>query len=85
MGRTVLFMKKKDGSLRLCIDYRGLNKVTIKNKYPLPRIHELLDQLEGAMWFSKIDLASGYHQIPISEGTSRRQHFALITDTSNLS
>ncbi|KAF8050753.1 hypothetical protein N665_1891s0003 [Sinapis alba] len=63
----VLFVKKKDGSMRLCIDYRGINNMTIKNKYPLPRIDELLDQLQGESWFSKIDLASGYHQIPISE------------------
>ena len=50
-GAPVLFVKKKDGSMRLCIDYRGINNVTIKDKYPLPRIDELLDQLQGASWF----------------------------------
>jgi hypothetical protein len=62
-GAPVLFVKKKDGTLRLCIDYRQLNKVTIKNKYPLPRIDDLFDQLGGASVFSKIDLTSGYHQV----------------------
>ena len=57
----VLFMKKKDGSLRLCIDYRQLNRVTIRNQYPLPRIDELFDQLQGSRVYSKIDLRSGYH------------------------
>ena len=61
----MLFVKKKDGTLRLCIDYRELNKVTIKNKYPLPRIDDLFDQLQGASVFSKIDLRSGYHQLKI--------------------
>ena len=60
-------MKKKDGTLRMCVDYRELNKVTVKNKYPLPRIDDLFDQLKGASVFSKIDLRSGYHQLKIKE------------------
>ena len=60
-GAPVLFVKKKDGSFRMCIDYRQLNKVTIKNKYPLPRIDDLFDQLQCACTFSKIDLRSGFH------------------------
>jgi hypothetical protein len=64
-GCPALFVKKKDESLRLCIDYHPLNAVTIKNKYPLPRIDVLFDQLVGAKVFSKIDLHSGYHQIKI--------------------
>ena len=66
-GAPVLFVKKKDGTMRLCIDYRELNKVTIKNKYPLPRIDDLFDQLQGVSVFSKIDLRSGYHQLKIKE------------------
>ena len=54
-------MKKKDGTLRMCIDYRQLNKVTVKNCYPMPRIDDLFDQLQRAVIFSKIDLRSGYH------------------------
>jgi len=65
MGITLLFMKKKDGTMRMCINYRSLNAVTIKNKYPLPRIDDLLDQLKKAKFFSKIDLRSGYHQMKI--------------------
>jgi hypothetical protein len=64
-GAPVLFVKKKDGSMRLCVDYRALNKVTIKNKYPLPKIDDLFDQLKGAKYFSKIDLRSGYYQLKI--------------------
>jgi hypothetical protein len=64
-GYLALFVKKKDNSLRLCVDYRPLNVVTIKNKYPLPRIDILFDQLAGVKVFSKIDLLSGYHQIKI--------------------
>ena len=66
-GAPVLFFKKKDGSMSLCIDYRELNKVTVRNKYPLPRIDNLFDQLQGAKKFSKIDLSSGYHQLKIKK------------------
>jgi len=61
-GAPVLFVRKKDGTLRMCVDYRGLNKITRKNRHPLPRIDELIDRLRGAKFFSKLDLLSGYHQ-----------------------
>ncbi|KAA0042480.1 pol protein [Cucumis melo var. makuwa] len=84
-GAPVLFVKKNDGSMRLCIDYRELNKVTVKNIYPLPRIDDLFDQLQGATVFSKIDLRSGYHQLRIKDGDvpktafrSRYGHYEFI-------
>ena len=66
-GASVLFVKKKNGTLRMCIDYRQLNKVTINNKYPLPRIDDLFDELQGSSFFFKIDLRSGYHQLRVSD------------------
>jgi hypothetical protein len=66
-GAPVLFVKKKDGSMRMRIDYRELNKRTIKNSYPLPRIDDLFDQLQGSSYYSKIDLRLGYHQVRVQE------------------
>ncbi|KAL0543937.1 hypothetical protein IC582_019043 [Cucumis melo] len=84
-GAPVLFVKKKDGSMRLCIDYRELNKVTIKNRYPLPMIDDFFDQLQGTTIFSKIDLRSGYHQLRIRDSDipkaafrSRYRHYEFI-------
>ena len=64
-GAPMLFVKKNDGSMRLCVDYRQLNRVTIRNNYPLPRIDDLFDQLQGAFYFSKIDFRSSYHQLRV--------------------
>ena len=84
-GALILFLKKKDGSLRLCIDYRQLNIVTIRNQYPLPRIDELLDHLQGFRVYSEIDLRSGYHQLRVQESDvpktafrTRYEHYEFL-------
>ena len=74
-GAPVLFVRKKDGSLRMCIDYRQLNKVTIKNRYALPRIDDLFDQLQGAKCFSKIDLWLGYNKVRVREADIQKTAF----------
>jgi hypothetical protein len=76
-GAPVIFVPKKDGTQRLCMDYCVLNEVTIKNKYSLPRIDDLFDQLHGACVFSKIDLQSGYHQLKIRECDIPKTAFVL--------
>lgn len=74
-GAPILFVRKKDGSLRMCVDYRRLNAITVKNRAPLPRIEELFDQLSGATVFSKIDLAQGYHQMRVDEADIAKTAF----------
>jgi hypothetical protein len=76
LGAPVLFVQKKDGSQRMCVDYRSLNDVTVKNKYPLPRIEDLFNQMRGARVFSKIDLRSGYHQIKIRPSDNSKADFS---------
>ncbi|GJZ85932.1 putative reverse transcriptase domain-containing protein [Tanacetum coccineum] len=78
-GALVLFVKKKDGSFHMCIDYRELNKLTIKNHYPLPKIDDLFDQLQGARYFSKIDLRSGYHQLRVHDDDDDNSKTAFRT------
>ena len=77
-GASILFVKKKDGSLRLCVDYRGLNKVTVKNRYPLPLIAGLLDQLGEAKIYSKIDLRGAYNLVRIKEGDEWKTAFRTM-------
>jgi len=74
-GTPILFVPKKSGKLRLCVDYHGLNAITIKNRYPLPLISELLDRLSGSVVFSKIDLRNAYHWIRICEGDEWKTAF----------
>ena len=73
----MLFVKKKDGTLQLCVDYRQLKKMTMKNKYPLPKIDDLFNQLKGASVFSKIDLRSGYHQLKIRDADVHKTVFRM--------
>nr|GFA80195.1 putative reverse transcriptase domain-containing protein [Tanacetum cinerariifolium] len=82
-GAPILFVKKKDGSFRMCIDYRELNKLTVKNRYPLPRIDDLFDQLQGSSVYSKFDLRSGYHQLRIREEDIPKPLSELDTDIIN--
>ncbi|GJT81952.1 putative reverse transcriptase domain-containing protein [Tanacetum coccineum] len=81
-GAPILFVKKKDGSFRMCIDYRKLNKLTVKNRYPLPRIDDLFNQLQGSSVYSKIDLRSGYHQLRVRDmdipKTTKEEHNAHL-------
>jgi hypothetical protein len=76
-GAPMIFVRKKDGTMRLCVDYHALNEVNLKNKYPLPRIDDLFDQLYGACVFSKIDLQSGYHQLKVRECDIPKTAFIL--------
>ena len=76
LSEPILFVKKKDGTLRMCIDYRHINKVTVKNKYSLPRIEDLFDQLKGACVFSKIDLRSGYYQLRVKDADMPKTTFS---------
>jgi hypothetical protein len=84
-GAPIPFVEKKDGTQRMCVDYRSVNEVTIKNKYPLPRIEDLFDQMKGASVFSKIDLRLGYHQLKIQESdipkTAFRTRYGLYEYT----
>ena len=74
-GAPILFAPKKDGSLRLCVDYRGLNAITVKNRYPLPLITEIMDRVQGAQYFSKIDLKDAYYRLRIKPGDEWKTAF----------
>ncbi|GKC46370.1 putative reverse transcriptase domain-containing protein [Tanacetum coccineum] len=82
-GALILFFKKKDGSFRMCIDYWELNKLTIKNQYPLWRIDNLFDQLQGSSIYSKIDLRSGYHQLRVERKTFQKWRLGLVVATTS--
>ena len=82
-GALVLFAKKMDKTFRLCIDYRQLNRVMIKNQYPLPTIDDLFDQLRGARVYSKIDLRTGYHQLRVREADIPKQRLGCGMGTSS--
>ena len=83
-GTPVLFVKKKDRTLRLCIDYRELNKITMKNRFPLPRIDDLFDQLRGGKTFSKNDLQLGYHQLRIKKEDVPKTAFRMRYGPMNM-
>ena len=83
-GSPVLFAKKNEKTLRLCIDYRQLNRVTIKNRFPLPGIDDLFDQLRGARVYSKIDLHTGYHQLRVRETDIPKKAFRTVMGTLSL-
>jgi hypothetical protein len=78
LGAPILFVEKKDETQRMCVDYRSLNEVTIKNKYPLPRMEDLFDEMKGASVFSKIDLRSGYHHLKIRESDIPKAAFRTL-------
>ena len=84
MGCSCIISKEKNGNLRLCVNYRGLNKSTIKNKYPLSIFDELVDQLSWAKMFSKIDLKTRYNQIRIKESDIEKINFVVILATLNI-
>jgi hypothetical protein len=76
-GALILFVKKKDGSMRLCVDYRGLNKITVKNRHPLPLISESLERLAQAKYYTKLDVREAYHRIRIKEGDEWKTAFRI--------